>query len=225
MAGPFVERFRAIVEPLFGRPPAVADGIPEAELDAIPDRCGYELPEALQDFYAVVGRFEPVLGAHNRFYSPGRLSLTDGKRVFCEENQAVVYWGFDEDQGWRTDPPVYQGVNNERVEWYPEADRCSDFLAGMIYWQALFGGLPHFRYGNAPETVRGAAAAWPLVVRDGDSQLFSRGALVFSLTRNDSGVEVQASALSETELEELWHSLGLRAGRAEPGAAADRPRE
>jgi hypothetical protein len=209
MAGPFVERFRSIVEPLFGRPFTAADGIPEADLDAIAGRCGYELPEALKDFYTVVGRFEPVMGSHNRFYSPGRLSRMAGKRVFCEENQVVVYWGYDADQGWRTDPPAYQGVNNEEVEWHPEADRCSDFLAGMIYWQSLFGGLPHFRFGNAPDKVRSAAEAWPLVLQDGDSQLFSSGGLVFCLTRKDSGVEVQGSALSDAELEQLWQSLGL----------------
>ena len=143
-----MERFRSIVEPLFGRGFTHADGMTEAELDAIPSRCGYELPEVIQDFYAVVGRFEPVMESHNRFYSPARLSLMDGKRVFCEENQLVVYWGYDEEQGWRTDPPIFQGVNNEQVEWYAEADRCSDFLVGMIYWQALFGGL-HFRFGSA----------------------------------------------------------------------------
>src|SRR5215213_2524544 len=112
MAGPFIDRFRGIVEPLFGRRFAEGDGIPEAELDAVPGRCGYELPEALRDFYAVLGHFDPVLGPHHRFYPPGGLTRMDGKLVFCEENQVVVYWGYDEDLGWRTDPPVYQGVNN-----------------------------------------------------------------------------------------------------------------
>ncbi len=214
MAGPFVERFRAIVEPLFGRPFTGADGIPEADLDAIQSRCGYELPEALQDFYAVAGRFDQITESHNRFYAPGSLSRIDGKRVFCEENQVVVFWGYDEDQGWGTDPPIYQGVNSDEIEWYVEADRCSDFLAGMIYWQALFGGLPHFRFGNAPETVRAAAAAWPIVVHDGDSQLFSRGGLVFSLTGKGSGIEIQASGQSEAELDELWQALGLGRNQA-----------
>jgi hypothetical protein len=210
MAGPFVERFRAIVEPLFGRPFTAADGIPEAELDAIAGRYGYELPEVLQDFYAVVGRFEPVLAAHNRFYQPGGLSRLDGKLVFCEENQVVVLWGYDEDQGWRTDPPVYQGVNNDEVEWYTEADRLSDFLAGMIYWQALNGGLPEVEFrSRAGESVRQAAAAWPLVWQDEDTQLFSRGSVVFSLTARDGGIEVQAAGLSEAVLAELWQTLGL----------------
>jgi hypothetical protein len=49
MAGPFVARYRAIVEPLFGRQFTEADGISEAELDAIPGRSGYELPEANEE--------------------------------------------------------------------------------------------------------------------------------------------------------------------------------
>ena len=212
MAGPFVARFRAVVEPLFGRPFTEADGISDADLDTAQERCGYELPEALRDFYTVVGNFDPVLTAHNRFYSAGGLYRLDGKLVFCEENQVVVYWGYEEDQGWRADPPVYQGVNNDEVEWYVEAGRCSDFLAGMIYWQALNGGLPHLRFAGAPESVRQAAPAWPLVWQDKDSQVFSRGSLVFCLTRREQGAEVQAAALVEGQLDELWRVLGLGAG-------------
>jgi hypothetical protein len=211
MAGPFQARFRAVVEPLFGRPFAAQDGYSEEEIDSAQSRAGYALPEALQDFYAVAGRFDPVLHSHNRFYSPSTFSRMDDKRVFCEENQVVVYWGYDQDQGWRTDPPVYQGPNNDEIDWHVEADRCSDFLVGMIYWQALWGGLPHFRSGNADESVREAAATWPQVWKDDDSQLFSRGSLVFSITRKDRGVEVQASALLENDLEDLWHALGLAA--------------
>ena len=59
--------------------------------------------------YAVLGQFEPVLAAHNRFYPPSGFSRTDDRLVFCEENQVVVYWAYDEDQGWQTDPPIYQG--------------------------------------------------------------------------------------------------------------------
>jgi hypothetical protein len=213
MAGPFLARFRSVVEPLFGRPFTVEDGYSEAEIEAAQSRTGYELPEALQDFYAVAGRFEPVLESHNRFYSPGNFSRKDDKLVFCEENQVVVYWGYNQDEGWRTDPPVYQGVNNDEIEWYVEASRISELLVGMIYWQALWGGLPNYRSAESGESVRELAAGWPSVWKDDDSQLFSRGSLVFSLTRHKSGVEVQASALVEKDIEDLWLALGLHGGR------------
>lgn len=210
MAGPFVKRFRDIAEALFGRLFTPDDGIPEADLDAVPRLTGYELPEVLQDFYAVVGRFDPVLSPHNRFYSPGALRRMDGKLVFCEENQVVVYWGYDDDQGWRTDPTVLQGLNNDEVEWYVEADRMSYFLTGIMYWQALYGGLPHSRSGEVPRSVREAAADWPLVwqVQEG-TQMFSRGSVVFSLNGEGDHVEILAAALQEAELEDLWQALGL----------------
>src|ERR1043165_5150414 len=142
MARPFVDRFRTVIEPLFDRRFTESNGIPEAELDTIPARSGYELPVALHDFYLVLGNFHPILDSHHRFYRPDNLTRMDGKLVFCEENQVVLYWAVEEDQGWRTDPPVFQGINNDTVEWYVQESRASDFLVSMIYWQALDGGLP-----------------------------------------------------------------------------------
>jgi hypothetical protein len=210
MTGPFVGRFRSIVEPLFGRPFTAEDGYSGEELDNAQSRAGYDLPKALRDFYAVLGRFDPVMEAHNRIYSPGNLSRKDGKLVFCEENQVVVYWGFNQDEGWCADPSVYQGVNNDEIEWHEESSRISEFLVGMIYWQALWGGLPHFHSRNAPESVRELVGHWPSVFKDEDSQLFSRESLVFGLTRKERGVEVQAAALVENDLAELWLALGLK---------------
>jgi hypothetical protein len=213
MAGPFLARFRSVVEPLFGRAFTTEDGCSEAEIDDAQSRTGYELPEALQDFYAVVGRFDPVLESHNRFYSPDSFSRTDDKLVFCEENQVVVYWGYNQDEGWRTDPTAYQGVNNDEIEWYVEASRMSEFLVNMIYWQALWGGLPHFRSANAPESVRELAGEWTSVFKDADSQLFSRGSTVVAITRKEQGLDVQAAALVEKDLEDLWLAHGLECGR------------
>lgn len=210
MAGPFVGHFRTVVESLFGDRFTDGDGIPEAELDARLGRVGYEVPEALQDFYAVVGCFDPVLQAYNRFYPLDRFELRGGWLVFCEENQVVAYWGYDQDQGWRTDPPVYQGINGDAIEWYVEPGTCSEFLMSMIYWQALNGALPHVRFGDASEAVCASAQAWPLVYRDDDSEWYSCGGLVFSLTRQDGEIEVQAASGSESELDELWQALGLK---------------
>jgi len=205
---PFADQFRTIVEPLFGREFTAADGIPAPELEEFAARCDYELPGALRDFYGALGRFEAVMSSHNRFDSPGSFSRIDGRLVFCEENQVVMYWGYNEEDASQIDPPVYQGVNNDVVEWYLEADRMSTFLAGMIYWQALYGGLPEFRSGNASESVLQAAAAWPLVWQDKTTQLFSRGSLVFLLASRAGSIEIQAAGPSETELEKLWEALG-----------------
>lgn len=171
------------------------------------------MPEALQDFYAIVGRFDAVMESHNRFYPPDNFTRIDDKLIFCEENQVVVYWGYNREHGWRTDPAVYQGINGDEIDWRLEASQLSDFLVGMTYWQALWGGLPHFRLGAATESVRELAAPWPMVYMDEDSQLFSRGALVFAITLRDEGVEVQASGLAESDLEDLWRALGMESKR------------
>lgn len=41
------------------------------------------------------------------------------------------------------------------------------------------------------------------------SEWYSRGGLVFSLTRQDGKIEIQAASRSETEIDELWQALGL----------------
>ncbi|MBN9119239.1 MAG: hypothetical protein J0I06_08770 [Planctomycetes bacterium] len=210
MPGPFVERYRGIAEALFGRPFSDKDGVPGSDLDGVPERAGYELPEALYDFYAVLGNCADVTEPHNRFYRPGGFDRRDGKLIFCEENQAVVYWGYDADQGWAADPPVYQGVNGDTLEWFVEDGRCSAFLAGMIYWQALNGGLPHSGFASATDAVYRAAANWPLVWQDEDTQLFSRGSAVFGLTRRESEIAVDAAGLSESDLTEVGRVLGVK---------------
>jgi hypothetical protein len=210
MAGPFVEQFRNAVEPLFGRRFTEEDGISETDIDAVQERNRYELPEALRDFYTVLGAFEPVTSVHNRFYHPGNFERRDGKLVFCEENQVVVYWGYDADQDWATDPPVYQGVNGKTVKWYVENDRCSKFLLETIYWQALNGGLPETSFGTGSESLFEAAIAWPLVVREEDAEIFSLGSAVFSLIRQDTEVDVQAAGLHRSDLENVAQLLGVR---------------
>jgi hypothetical protein len=210
MPGPFVERYRTIAEALFGRSFTDEDGVPESDLDAVQERAGYELPEALYDFYTVLGNCPEVLESHNQFYGPGGFDRRDGKLIFCVENQAVVYWGYDADQGWMTDPPVYQGVNNDTLEWYVEDGRCSAFLVGMIYWQALNGGLPHTGFASAPDTVYASATSWPLVWQDEDTQLFSRGTAVFGLTRREGEIGVDVAGLSESDLAEVSRVLGVK---------------
>jgi hypothetical protein len=203
MVDDFGARCRAIVEPLFGHTLTPADGL------RVPE--GLVVPDVLREFYRTVGGFPPVMTAHNRFYAPTGLDRVADKVVFCEENQVVVRWGFDHALRSAADPPVYQRADGR--PWHMEADRCSDFLAGMIYRQALNGGLPlvEFEYGVGEE-VRRAAEGWPLVWYDADSRVFSRGPAVFSLTRTSRGTEVQAAGPSETVLDEVWSSLGLTTG-------------
>jgi hypothetical protein len=149
------------------------------------------------------------LESHNRFYSPADLAKIKDKLVFCEENQVVVFWGYDHNQRSCADPPVYQGVNGDEIEWYLESERMSEFLIGMIYWQAVWGGLPHLRSTIANELPRRVVETWPLVWKDDDSQIFSSGSSVLCLTPQEDGVLIEGGALLEQDLDNVWHAFGL----------------
>src|SRR5262249_28396132 len=129
------------------------------------------LPPALRQFYALAGNLDPVMGAHNRFSAPADVRITKGMVVFLTENQWVVSWGLNREEIKRSeDPPVYQGRPEGRqlVGWVKEEERCSDFLAGMVYWQALNGGLPirGERGPLPPARVDPARGRLPLVWQD-----------------------------------------------------------
>jgi len=203
--------YRRIVQLLFRRSFGPTDGFTRDELNRIQSKSDYRLPKALRDFYQGVGKFKTILQAHNRFYKPARLVRMEDKLVFCEENQAVVYWGIAVRDEVKANPPVYQGINCEPMEWHIEADQCSDFLTGMIYWQAVNGGLPLVRFAQGPATLRERVRKWPLVWQDADSKLFNCRTSVLCLTRRDKQTfDVQVASTSDDELDKLGEQLGIR---------------
>jgi hypothetical protein len=114
-------------------------GIADPELDAAETRLGLKIPAPLRQYYALAGNHK--LGqAFNRFYAPDQIERRDGKAIFCEENQCVVYWGFTVDEADLDDPPVWQ-LNPDENEWYFECKRLSNFLLLSLYWQAVCDGL------------------------------------------------------------------------------------
>jgi len=126
----------------------------------------------------VAGRFDPVLDSHNRFYPPGRLSRMDDKLlVFSRRNQVVVYWGYEVDQGWRTDPVVYQGVNT-RDGMVRRGQSMFRFLAGMITGSALTAVLPTLGRSTPPSRSPECCGVAVGVAGRG-SQVFAVGSLVF----------------------------------------------
>jgi hypothetical protein len=187
----FTERYRAVIEPLFG-PLAPEHGIAPDVIKDGARRRRVSLPPALHQFYALAGNLDPVMGAYNRFYGPADLHVTGGMVVFLAENQWVVSWGLKraEIKG-SEDPPVYQGrpEGKRLVGWVREEEHCSDFLAGMVYWQALNGGLPQRieRDPLPPARVDPVRGRLPLVWQDRDTQVFSQRGWVLGLTKNRYG--------------------------------------
>jgi hypothetical protein len=124
-------------------------GIPVATLENFTVD-GFSLPPALRDYYRVAGLEQTLNTSFNRLLPLENVFTDDGRIVFMEENQGVVYWGVQNPLG--VDPPVQQGVNtNASLEWHDEAPSCADFLETMLYWQASFGeGLEHLGTADVP---------------------------------------------------------------------------
>jgi len=199
-----------IVRSLFNSPLSKEQRYTKVELDEIESKSNYRLPKALREFYLGIGTFDTILRACNRFYGPDDIVRMDDKLVFCEENQAVVYWGIDFAYQSEADPPVYQGINCEPMEWHIEAKSCSEFLTGMVYWQAVNGGLPMVRYSTTSPAIRRKLRTHSLVWKDADSQLLTDQKSVVCLTRRDKRkVEVQAASMSDMELDILAERIGV----------------
>jgi hypothetical protein len=124
------------------------------------------------------------MGAFYRFVSPFRVE--HGMVICVYENQWVSAWALKPTEAdCSDDPPMYHGVaeGQGRYDWGKEEEHCSDFLAGMVYWQAVSGGLPHI---SGWQPIKSALtdplrSRLPLVWEQGDTQLFSRRGWVLGL--------------------------------------------
>lgn len=149
----FQERYEVAAEYLLGQLPSGC-GMEERNLAIAEKHFSVRLPFALRDFYLGVGRLHQLNDAHNHLLAPKDWFLDGGKLVFLVENQAVVYWGVEAVEAPDDDPPIFQGVNlREGVPWFPEHDRCSEFLLVMLHWQAVNGGFKWLGMADARQEV------------------------------------------------------------------------
>ena len=91
------------------------------------------MPAALNDYYRVAGELA-INTEHNVLYAPEQLRIENGKLVFMEENQRVVFWGLDLKELKKPDPQVFQANNEAPLKWVPEGKTFSKFLIGMWRW-------------------------------------------------------------------------------------------
>ena len=112
---------------------------------------GVHIPLALRDYYLVAGRERRFRACHNRIISPAKWTTDKQRLIFMEENQCVVSWGVSTRNPDSDDPPVSQGINDEGITWYPEHRKCSVFLAVMLHYQAVNGGLRFSGRADAPD--------------------------------------------------------------------------
>src|SRR4051794_10185663 len=101
-----------------GRELTPGDACPESEVAAAEARLGLRVPKALRDYYLVAGREDGFNQAHDRFFPPGEWFVDQGHLVFKEENQSAVYWGVAATPEPPDDPSVFQGVNDDSIQWF-----------------------------------------------------------------------------------------------------------
>jgi hypothetical protein len=132
---PLARKYLAALKNLIGRPLTPRDGLSLTQVIACERRLKLKLPAALKSYYELAGKL-PINTEHNQLYLPKALRIENGKLVFMEENQAVVFWGIDLNALKKLDPMVFQANNESEIVWYSE-DLCfSDWIIKMWRWQA-----------------------------------------------------------------------------------------
>lgn len=127
------------------------DGCPEARIVVAEQGLGVRVPRALRDYYLVAGRERRFNQIHNRFLAPDDWFVTNGHLAFLDENQSVVFWGVRAVKDEAIDPWVFQGVNDDPIEWQREHRYCSIFLKVMVLWHGANGGaMPHIGSAAVP---------------------------------------------------------------------------
>ena len=122
-----VAKYRRTLHTIFRRPLTARDALPEQLSRRAEKRLGMALPAAMRDYYLLAGAASENR-EHNRLFRPEELLVEEGWLLFREENQAVVHWGIPLRSKSRTDPEVWQRVNEDETEWYPEHMAFSVFL-------------------------------------------------------------------------------------------------
>ena len=128
------QKYSAGLKALIGRSLKKQDGVKRALLATCEKRLQLKLPTALRTYYELAGNL-PINKEHNIFFDPKDLTRREGKLVFMEENQAVVFWGMDLKTLNQPDPEVFQANNKTPVIWYSEGLCFSDFIIKAWRWQ------------------------------------------------------------------------------------------
>lgn len=206
MAGRFADGYRSVLAAITGRASSV-HGYPPRAVEAAEARLGFAIPDALRDYYLSVGRHE-LNRVHNRLRSPNDLEVANGRLVFLEENQCVVYWGVRR-RTTAADPVVSQTTDLDDGEWSAEV-RCSLFLPAMLCWYAA-GWMPHtgdtdeMPHADARRLVRG----WPPAGRGGVHSAFARPGQVVTVEEAGRGALIRLGTRSLRDFDAVVSGFGI----------------
>ena len=213
-----------------GRPLTRRDAMPLSRIRAAEKRLGIVVPKVLREYYVVAGKETQFNAAFNRLLPPEEWFVDHKRLAFLEENQQVVYWGTPAisavdarrisarrtpNPARRTfqdpDPPVYQGVNGDRINWYREHHNCSTFLIVLLYWHGAFAGaLPATATAITSVGLRKRLRkTWHFVGELNHMQAFTKPGKTMCHVKWDDGWRVFAGAVSKPKLAEIDQELEL----------------
>lgn len=194
-----------------GRPLTARDGCAESRIAAAERRLGVRVPTALRDYFLVAGRERRFNCVFDRLLRPEDWFVDAERLVFMEENQAVVYWGTLAAAKRASNPPVYQGVNGEPIEWYVEHEQCSVFLHVMLHWQGAFGGaMPWSGTATvAPTLVRRLNRKWSFVGEVNRMRAYSRQGQAVCLLEWDDGWRIFCGTAAKQDAARIADELGI----------------
>jgi hypothetical protein len=146
----FKQHYQKLFDTL-GQSLTKAQGVPATNIMAAEKRIGVKIPAALREYYLVAGREKRLNHCLNRLLPPQDWRIDKQRLIFMEENQSVVWWGASIRTSLSSDPPVYQGINQEPIAWYLEHRKCSVFLSVILHYHAVSGGLKFCGRGYASD--------------------------------------------------------------------------
>src|SRR5262249_45949861 len=143
------KKFYRTIYKTFGYPLKERVGITPRVIAKEEKRLGVRIPAALRDFYLVAGRDQRFTECHQRLLAPYAWEIDKHRLIFMEENQSVCWWGVSIRNSKTDDPPISQGISGDVITWVREQRRCSEFVAGVLHYHAVIGGLPFLGQGDA----------------------------------------------------------------------------
>lgn len=189
----------------------VRDGRAESRIAAAEKRLGVGVPKALRDYYLVAGGERRFNHIFDRLLAPSEWFVDSGHLVFMEENQAVVFWGTVATADPAPDPPVFQGVNGDPIEWYQEHEKCSVFLLVTLHWHGAFGGAMRWADTAAvdPQLVRHLDRHWRFAGEVNAMRAYNRPGQAVCFLQWDDSWRVFGGTSTKDGLAEMAKDLGL----------------
>lgn len=202
----FESYYRQIFD-TFGYPLPKSAAVSRSTLAKVEKSLGVVAPKALLDYYVVAGREKRFNDAHNQLLSCQGWEVHQKRLLFMAENQGVVFWSVSLGNPENSDPAVWQAGNEEPYEWYLENRKCSTFIAVMLHYQAVLGGMKFC--ANAPinpSLKRKLKNGWTSYGTDNGLTAYSRPNQVVCIEKE---MGVLAAGKTKKDLDAIAVDLGL----------------